>query len=41
MSDAYEGYAASKGIKKKHDPSLFPTDEEREELHRRIRERNG
>lgn len=41
MSDAWEGYALSKGIKKKFDPSLYPTKEEREELHRKIRERDG
>ena len=36
---AWEGYAASKGIKKQFDPALYPTEEERAELHRRIRER--
>lgn len=38
---AFDGYAAAKGIKKPHDERLYPTKEEREELHRRIREREN
>lgn len=35
MTEAYEGYALSKGIKKENDPSLYPDDEGRKALRAR------
>jgi hypothetical protein len=37
LTHAFEGYAMSKGIKKKFDESLYPSKAEREELHKRIK----
>lgn len=39
--EAWEGWAESKGIKKRLDASLYPTKAEREELHTRIGAKNG
>lgn len=37
---ACEGKAVASGAKKRFDPRHYPTREERDELHRRIRERD-
>lgn len=42
VAEAYEGYALSKGIKKKNDPSMYPSEESRKALRARLeREKNG
>lgn len=38
---AYEGYAVSKGVKKRFNPSHYPSAKDREKLHSKLMEKHG
>jgi hypothetical protein len=41
VASAFDAWAAANGVKKPFDESQYPTKEEREELHRKLKDKHG